>query len=224
MRGNITLFVTLRNLAQLTPRRVVIPVVRDNEGMSRDRCTNRRHSLGTPPPARRDRRAPRNGCMRCVEAPMGTCPYREVWECSDEILEAGLQLGHCVIEEITRAAQREKALAMMEHVSTHMRDYARELIELWLDAWLYLQRANAWEWILWNRPRAEGGYDMAEEEHLRALARYRMAGSNRMFRRYLQLVPVIEDARENRRTGRFERLRRIVEQAKREAAERSKSA
>ena len=155
---------------------------------------------------------------------LGRGGFGIVYECSDEIRQAGLQLGHCVIEEITRTAQREKALAMMEHVSTHMRDYARDLIELWLDAWLYLERANTWEWILFNRPPAEGGYDMAEEEHLRALARYRMAGSNRMFRRYLQRVPVIEDARENRRTGRFERLRRIVEQAKRDAAQRSKSA
>ena len=89
------------------------PSICDNGSMARDRCANRRHSLGTPPPARKDRRVPRNGCMRCVEAPKGTCPYREVWECSDEVREVGLQLGHCVVEEIHRATQREKAMAMM---------------------------------------------------------------------------------------------------------------
>ena len=164
--------------------------------------------------------------MRCVVAPRGTieCLYRTAYSCSDPIREIGLKLGHCVIERLSRDAERDEAQRFIEHLSTHARDQARDLVELWLDAKLYVNRATTWAGILWNRPLEEGGADMGEEEHLRALARYRMAGTNRLYRRFTQLQPFMDDARENQRTGRFDRLHRIANEAKREAAMRSKSA
>ena len=166
----------------------------------KDKCTNRVHMLGTPPPTRGRRRSllprplPRHGCMPCREFAKGAeCPYRQAYDCDDDVKAVGRQLGHCVVERLYRDEGRDEMVKRFDLLEDQDRARAEHLVELYLDAYVYTLRAGVWSTMSFSRPIAEGGYNAIDEQYLRATLRYWKAGIDRRDRWFFgELKPYYE--------------------------------
>jgi hypothetical protein len=108
-----------------------------------------------------------------------------------------------------RVNKLNEVLPWFSHL-TFERSAAVDALELWVDAWLYWNRAVYWQSILWNRPVDEGGVDLADADFLRAATRYVAAGSDRILKRSRELRPFLEEAGKSRREGRRALLQRLA--------------
>jgi len=131
--------------------------------------------------------------MPCVARVKGECPYRTVYQCTDELKVLGLSLRHCVIEHVWRDAMRRECAAGGPF-EEGLHERLDQLIELYLDANLYWRRALAWESILFDRCITERRRFFEDPECLRSLLRYHFAASERLARRYLQVTELLDVA------------------------------
>lgn len=191
--------------------------------MAADKCMNRNHCLGTPPPARADSLLPRSGCMPCLEGSDVDCPYRAAYGCAAETQHRGRMLGHCAIEQDLRDHERLQFPTVAAEAGDRG-DEARLRLELYLDALLYSIRANTWISIAWDLAATTTADPWTHPVVERSLMRYQSAASERIVHRAHGLrtsMSEIETARQVRerqaQQGRVEvdRAIRLLEQQER---------
>ena len=140
---------------------------------------------------RRDRRLPRSGCMACVEFAQGECTYRLRYGCGAKDRAAGLDLGVCVFELARRFEIGDPTRELLAILPEPDCSEALLRLEFLLDAFVYSDRSAAWVAIAGDA----ASYNHEDEEYFLAVDRYRTAGSTAVSRRYADLRPFVDRAK-----------------------------